>query len=198
LAGDADFIADVSVAAIAHQVIASVFFTLYPKAPSLNQVINASAVGRTAYPVVKPVTQNFDLDPRFSQSPLGQCSAAQPTGADAMPTTSRRHLILTLTLGAAATLANAEMKPADVTAARALFANNGCANCHEMNGKADGPAMRDIAKRYKGKKINAELARRIREGSAGRWGDSESHPPQGVLEPSEAKLLADWVLTGAP
>ena len=115
-----------------------------------------------------------------------------------MPTISRRHLILTLTLGAAASMTNAEMKPADVTAARALFANNGCANCHEMSGKSSGPAMRDIAKRYQGKKINAELAIRIREGSTGRWGDSELHPPQGILEPSEAKLLADWVLNGAP
>jgi cytochrome c551/c552 len=58
--------------------------------------------------------------------------------------------------------------------------------------------MRDIAKRYQGKKINAELANRIREGSSGRWGNSELHPPQGILAPSEAKLLADWVLTGAP
>ena len=114
-----------------------------------------------------------------------------------MRSTSRRHLILTLTLGAAATMANAEMKPADVTAARALFANNGCGNCHEINGKSSGPTMRDIAKRYQGKKINAELANRIREGSTGRWGNSESHPPEGILEPSEAKLLADWVLGGA-
>jgi cytochrome c len=115
-----------------------------------------------------------------------------------MPSTSSHHLILALTLGAAAAMANAEMKPADVTTARTLFANNGCANCHEMSGKSSGPAMRDIAKRYQGKKINAELAIRIREGGTGRWGDSELHPPQGILEPSEAKLLADWVLNGAP
>ena len=114
-----------------------------------------------------------------------------------MPSTSRRHLILALTLGAAASMTNAEMKPADVTAARTLFANNGCANCHQINGKSSGPTMRDIAKRYQGKKISAELANRIRDGSTGRWGPSESHPPQGILEPSEAKLLADWVLSGA-
>ena len=114
-----------------------------------------------------------------------------------MPTLSRRHLMLTLTIGAAASMTNAEMKPADVTAARALFANNGCANCHAINGKADGPTMRDIAKRYQGKKISAELANRIRDGSTGRWGPSQSHPPQGILEPSEAKLLSDWVLSGA-
>jgi cytochrome c len=107
-------------------------------------------------------------------------------------------LILALTLGSAAAIASAEMKPADVTTARALFANNGCVNCHEISGKSSGPAMRDIAKSYQGKKINAELAIRIREGSTGRWGNNESHPPQGILEPSEAKLLADWVLSGAP
>lgn len=115
-----------------------------------------------------------------------------------MLTTSRHPLILTLILTAATTMASAEMKPADVTAARALFANNGCANCHEINGKSSGPAMRDIAKRYQGKKISAELANRIREGSSGRWGNTELHPPQGILAPSEAKLLADWVLSGAP
>lgn len=115
-----------------------------------------------------------------------------------MPSHLMRKLLLTLTLGATVTIASAEIKPADVTSARALFANNGCANCHEINGKSAGPAMRDVAKRYQGKKINTELARRIREGSTGRWGDSESHPPQGILEPSEAKLLADWVLSGAP
>jgi cytochrome c551/c552 len=151
-----------------------------------------------SYSPVKPSRQKLDLDPRFSESLLGQCSAAQPTGADDMPTTSRHHFILALTLGAAAAIASAEMKPADVTTARALFANNGCVNCHEISGKSSGPAMRDIAKRYQDKKINAELAIRIREGSTGRWGDSESHPPQGILEPSEAKLLADWVLSGAP
>ena len=115
-----------------------------------------------------------------------------------MLTNSRHHVILALTLGAAATIASAEIKPADVTTARALFANNGCANCHAINDKSSGPAMRDIAKRYQGKKISAELANRIREGSSGRWGNSEVHPPQGILEPSEAKLLANWVLNGAP
>jgi len=58
--------------------------------------------------------------------------------------------------------------------------------------------MRDIAKRYQGKKVNAEMAQRIREGSIGRWGDAEAHPPIGVLEPREARLLADWILNAAP
>lgn len=108
------------------------------------------------------------------------------------------NLMLKLTLIAGATVAHAEMKPADVNAAHALFANNGCASCHDINGKSGGPSMRAVAQRYRGKKIGTELANRIREGSIGRWGNEEAHPPVGVLEPAEAKLLATWILSGAP
>ena len=103
-----------------------------------------------------------------------------------------------LLIAASAAVAQADMKADDVTAARALFTGYGCVNCHEMKEKATGPALNEIAKRYKGKNVAGELAGRIRDGSAGRWGDSESHPPQGALEPEEAKLLAKWVLDGAP
>ena len=99
---------------------------------------------------------------------------------------------------AAAAGAHAEMKTNDIEAARALFAGMGCVNCHERMEKATGPALKEIAKRYQGKNEANELAGRIREGSMGRWGNEEVHPPQGVLEPEEAKLLANWVLSGAP
>ena len=115
-----------------------------------------------------------------------------------MQTNRAYRLILLLALSTTATLASADMKPAEISAARQLFNNNGCASCHEISGKSAGPALRDIAKRYKGKKVEAELATRIREGSIGRWGNDEAHPPMGVLEPEEAKLLANWVLSGAP
>lgn len=101
-------------------------------------------------------------------------------------------------VAAAANLAHADMKADEVASARALFAGFGCANCHEVSAKSTGPSLKEMAKRYQGKKVANELADRIREGSMGRWGDVESHPPQGVLEPAEAKLLANWVLNGAP
>ncbi len=108
------------------------------------------------------------------------------------------RLCLVLVVGAITGMAAAGMKSGDISAARALFANNGCAGCHDISERSSGPAMRDIASRYQGKKVNADMARRIREGSIGRWGDAEAHPPIGVLEPREARLLADWILSGAP
>ena len=115
-----------------------------------------------------------------------------------MQTSRAHHLTLLLALSTAATFASAGMQPAEISAARALFNNNGCTSCHEISRKSNGPTMRDVAKRYKGKKIQTELATRIREGSIGRWGNDEAHPPMGVLDPEEAKLLANWVLSGAP
>lgn len=115
-----------------------------------------------------------------------------------MQTTRLRSLILAVALITAATLAQAALKPGEVNAARSLFNSNGCTSCHDMSGKSAGPSMRAVAQRYRGKKISTELASRIREGSSGRWGNEEAHPPVGVLEPAEAKLLATWILSGAP
>ncbi len=112
-----------------------------------------------------------------------------------------RHKLITvagLMMAAWAASAHADITSNDTSAARALFTNSGCVNCHQINEKATGPALKQIAKRYQGKNVRDELAARIREGSMGRWGDDEIHPPQGVLEPQEAKLLAHWVLNGAP
>ena len=107
-------------------------------------------------------------------------------------------LIMMLLLSALVTAAHADMKTEDLKAARALFANTGCANCHEMSQKSVGPALKEIAARYRGEKVAEDLAARIRDGSIGRWGKDDMHPPQGMLEPEEARLLANWVLNDAP
>lgn len=84
----------------------------------------------------------------------------------------------------------------DKGAGKAAFDNYGCASCHQMTDKMVGPSLKDIAKRYKGKKANAEIAVRIREGSEGRWGDMP-HPALDTVTAEDARLLADWILAGA-
>ena len=106
--------------------------------------------------------------------------------------------IMILLTGVWVTGAHADMKIDDLKAARTLFANSGCANCHAMDQKSVGPTLKEIAARYRGKKVADELAARIRDGSMGRWGKDDMHPPQGMLEPEEARLLANWVLNDAP
>ena len=95
------------------------------------------------------------------------------------------------------TLVQAQMKPADVKAAQSAFSANSCANCHDASSRGVGPALKEIAARYKGKKAGAEVAKRIIEGSEGRWG-AMVHPPYAALDPADAALLARWMLAGSP
>lgn len=104
----------------------------------------------------------------------------------------RLSVVLTLPLAA-----QAQMKAADIASAQTTFSANGCVYCHDTNSRMVGPALKEIAARYKGKKVTAELAKRIVEGSEGRWGETP-HPSNSALEPADATLLARWILAGAP
>jgi len=90
----------------------------------------------------------------------------------------------------------AKMSSADVRATRTLFQSSGCTSCHDATGSAAGPSLKEIAKRYKGKPVITELSQRIREGSQGRWGDL-SHPVIDYLTPTDASMLAEWILNGS-
>jgi cytochrome c len=94
-------------------------------------------------------------------------------------------------------LAQAQMKPAELTAAQSAFSANGCTSCHDASSRIVGPALKEIAARYKGKKVSTEVAKRIIEGSEGRWGNMP-HPSNAALAQADAALLARWILAGAP
>ncbi len=70
----------------------------------------------------------------------------------------------------------------------------GCFSCHDINNKKVGPAFKEVAKKFAGK-ADAEdhLAKRIKNGGVGEWGNIPM-PPQSVTE-EEAKELARWVLS---
>lgn len=102
-----------------------------------------------------------------------------------------------LALASTAAIANAAMNADEISDAQSAFMNNGCSGCHSATDTLVGPSLQDIAKRYKGDKEQAEVAHRIRTGSSGRWGDG-MHPANESIEPDDAKLLAKWILNGAP
>jgi cytochrome c len=108
-------------------------------------------------------------------------------------------LKITITLSVLLTMsaAQAQMKAADIAAAKAAFSANACSSCHDASARIVGPALKEIAARYRGKRVTSELAKRIIGGSEGRWGDVP-HPSNAALAPAEATLLARWILAGAP
>lgn len=76
-----------------------------------------------------------------------------------------------------------------------LAKKNACMACHTVDKKVVGPAYQDVAKKYAGKSAD-ELAKSIKAGGSGKWGQVPM-PPQAALSDADAKTLAAWILSGA-
>jgi cytochrome c len=86
----------------------------------------------------------------------------------------------------------------DAAAAKALATKNACLGCHTADKKLVGPAYKEVAAKHKGQAdAEAKVAARIKSGGSGMYG-AVPMPPQPNLKDDELKLLAAWVLAGAP
>jgi len=82
-----------------------------------------------------------------------------------------------------------------VWASEELARQRQCLGCHAVERKLVGPALRDVAARYKGQpEAVARLSAKIQAGGAGSWGVVPM-PANHKLTPQEAQRLAAWVLT---
>ena len=70
-----------------------------------------------------------------------------------------------------------------------------CLACHAVDKKLVGPAYKDVATKYASDKdAVAKLAKKIREGGVGVWGQVPM-PANPQVNEAEAATLAKWVLT---
>jgi len=103
-----------------------------------------------------------------------------------------------MVLAASALLAVSGAQALDVAAAKALAAKNACLGCHAVDKKLVGPAYKDVVAKHKGQAdAVAKVTARIKSGGSGMYGPIPM-PAQPNLKDEEAKLLAEWVLAGAP
>jgi len=80
------------------------------------------------------------------------------------------------------------------SADQALAQKSACMSCHQLAKKVVGPALNDIAKKYKGDaKAEEHLVNVIKKGGKGVWGPVPM-PPHPQVSDDNAKKLADWVL----
>jgi cytochrome c len=83
----------------------------------------------------------------------------------------------------------------DTVASPELARQRNCMNCHALERKLVGPALRDVGRRYAGQPdAAARLAGKIVNGGAGAWG-AVAMPANPQVSPDEARRLAAWVLT---
>jgi cytochrome c len=98
-------------------------------------------------------------------------------------------------LAAAIAAALALLPGGAALASAELAKEKNCLACHALDRKVVGPAYRDIAAKYAtDKSAAARLAKKIREGGTGVWGQVPM-PANPQVSEAEALTLANWVLT---
>ena len=80
-------------------------------------------------------------------------------------------------------------------ASEELFKKSNCMACHAIDQKRLGPSMKEVAVKYTGDASAADmLAKKIRAGGGGVWGEM-AMPPQAQVSEADAKTLADYILS---
>ena len=85
----------------------------------------------------------------------------------------------------------------DEAAARDLAQSSGCFKCHGVDKKKDGPALRDVAAKYKGNAdAETKLIYHVTSGEMVKFDDGheEHHKKVKTNSPSETRNLVDWIL----
>ena len=101
-------------------------------------------------------------------------------------------------LGLSTFLAAGAVQAVDAAAAKALASKSACLACHAVDKKLVGPSYKDVAAKHKGQADALDkVAARIKSGGSGMYGPVPM-PPQANLKDDELKLLAAWILAGAP
>jgi cytochrome c len=76
-----------------------------------------------------------------------------------------------------------------------LAQKEGCLGCHSVDKKIVGPAWKDVAARYKGDAAaEAKLAKKVREGGKGNWGEIVQ-PANTTTSDADIKTLVKFVLS---
>lgn len=78
----------------------------------------------------------------------------------------------------------------------ALLKKSGCFACHTVDKKLVGPALKDIAAKYKGVPgAAATLAKKVRAGGSGNWGTVAMAPAPATVSDADLKAAIAFILT---
>jgi cytochrome c len=97
--------------------------------------------------------------------------------------------VLTIALALAATAIALPAK-----ADEALAKKHNCLACHTVDKKSVGPAYKEVAKKYKGQNVAAQLEQKVKKGGVGVWGQVPM-PPNPAVPDGDLKKLVGWILS---
>jgi cytochrome c len=102
------------------------------------------------------------------------------------------------TLATGALLVSLDAAAVDVGAAQSLAKHSGCNKCHAVEKKKDGPALRDVAAKYRGDEHAVEkLTKHVTSGEMVKFDDGhkEEHKKVKTQDPDQTRNLIDWILS---
>jgi cytochrome c len=73
-------------------------------------------------------------------------------------------------------------------------AKYGCTACHAVDHKVVGPAFKDVAAKYSGKDVEAQLVEKVKNGGSGVWGQIPMTPNPQVPDP-DLHAVVKWILS---
>lgn len=101
-----------------------------------------------------------------------------------------RHLIaLTAALAVSSAALAAE-------SGEAVFKKSNCASCHSLDKKSVGPALKDVAAKYKGDKgAPGKLEAKVRNGGSGSFGAMPMPATAKTVSDGDIKTMVAWILS---
>ena len=77
---------------------------------------------------------------------------------------------------------------------QALATKHACMACHQVDKKVVGPALKEIAAKYKGDKTaEAKMIDKVKKGGSGVWGTIPM-PPNAQVPDADIKAIVQWML----
>jgi len=78
----------------------------------------------------------------------------------------------------------------------ALAKKSGCLACHGVDKKVLGPALKDIAAKYKGdKSAEAKLVTKVKVGGSGVWGPMPMPANSPQVKDADIQTIVKWILS---
>ena len=101
-----------------------------------------------------------------------------------------------LTFAALASLVSTSVFALDADAAKAVAKQNNCFKCHAVDKEKEGPALKSIAMKYKGKSdVEAKLIKHITSGEMAKFPDGHEEEHKIIkASPEETKNVVQWIL----
>ena len=169
------------------QIFTSIFYGRPKGMPAYGGVIGTDGVWMLVSYIkaqaVPPVVPTTSWLPGGNATSAPPAAAPPPTAPEAEEKASPSP-----TERAEASGKEASVKPEEMPA------KYDCTACHAVDHKVVGPAFKDVAAKYRGQDVEAQLVEKVKNGGAGVWGQVPMTPNPQVPDP-DLHAVVKWILS---